>query len=91
MLKKAVLANPPAKTKEMIAINLTKIFKEGPDVSFNGSPIVSPMTAAVWVSLPCPSSFLSISYPSFPVKVPVSINFFVLSQAPPVFDIEIAN
>lgn len=34
------------KTSEIIAINLIKIFKEGPDVSFKGSPTVSPITAA---------------------------------------------
>jgi len=36
-----------AKTKEMIADNLMRMFKEGPEVSFNGSPTVSPTTAAL--------------------------------------------
>lgn len=36
-----------AKTSERIAINLIKMFKAGPDVSFNGSPTVSPTTAAL--------------------------------------------
>lgn len=40
-----------------MAISFTKIFKAGPDVSFNGSPTVSPTTAALWISDP----FLTIS------------------------------
>jgi hypothetical protein len=30
-----------------MAINLIKIFNAGPEVSFNGSPTVSPTTAAL--------------------------------------------
>jgi hypothetical protein len=41
-----VLENPFTKTKLIMAISLIKIFNEGPDVSFKGSPIVSPITAA---------------------------------------------
>jgi len=41
-----------AKTKDKIAINFTRIFNAGPDVSFNGSPTVSPMTAALCSSEP---------------------------------------
>lgn len=37
------------KTNDNIAISLIKIFKLGPDVSFKGSPIVSPITAALWI------------------------------------------
>jgi hypothetical protein len=35
------------KIKETIAESLIRIFNEGPDVSFNGSPTVSPTTAAL--------------------------------------------
>jgi hypothetical protein len=34
-------------TSAITAINLIKIFNEGPDVSLNGSPTVSPTTAAL--------------------------------------------
>ena len=40
-------------TKETIDINLIKIFIDGPDVSLNGSPTVSPVTEAL-----CGSDFL---------------------------------
>jgi len=33
------------KTREVIADNLTKMFKLGPEVSLSGSPTVSPTTA----------------------------------------------
>ena len=35
------------KTNDKIAISLIKMFKLGPLVSFNGSPTVSPITAAL--------------------------------------------
>lgn len=35
------------KTSERIAMSLIKILRLGPDVSFNGSPTVSPITAAL--------------------------------------------
>ena len=38
----AVSQNTSAKTSDNIAISLIRIFKAGPDVSFNGSPTVSP-------------------------------------------------
>lgn len=41
-----------ANIKEIIAISFIKIFKAGPDVSFKGSPTVSPTTAALWISVP---------------------------------------
>src|SRR2546422_8585099 len=44
---------------------------DGPAVSLNGSPTVSPTTAALCVGLP------------FPPYSPVSMNFLALSQAPP--------
>ena len=37
----------PAITTETIVISLIRIFKEGPDVSLNGSPTVSPTTPAL--------------------------------------------
>lgn len=69
----------PAKTTETIDINLIRMFSEGPDVSLNGSPTVSPTTAALCASDP------------FPPCCPVSINFFALSQAPPAFAMKIAR
>lgn len=71
-------------TNDKIAISFIKIFKLGPLVSFKGSPTVSPMTAALWISDP----FLTV-YP-FSIIIPASIYFLALSQAPPVFEAEIA-
>ncbi len=45
----------------------------GPAVSLNGSPTVSPITAAAWASEPLPPC------------APSSTSFFALSQAPPEF------
>lgn len=42
-----ISANLLAKINDKIAINFTKIFNEGPDVSLSGSPTVSPTTAAL--------------------------------------------
>ena len=47
-----ISANLLANIKEMIAINFTKMLSAGPEVSFNGSPTVSPTTAALWISEP---------------------------------------
>lgn len=41
-----------ANTRDKMAINLIRMFKAGPEVSFNGSPTVSPTTAALWMSVP---------------------------------------
>ena len=49
----------------------------GPDVSLNGSPTVSPTTAALCKSVP----FLPAA----------SMYFFALSQAPPEFALEIVH
>ena len=38
-----VLQKAPAKTKDKMAINLIKIFRDGPEVSLRGSPTVSPI------------------------------------------------
>src|SRR3989338_3206946 len=51
----------------------------GPAVSLYGSPTVSPVTAALWASLPLPQNF------------PLSIYFLALSQAAPPVVIEIAT
>ena len=41
------------------------MFRDGPDVSFNGSPIVSPITAALWASDPLgPSSLAAFDAPA---------------------------
>ena len=44
----------PATTIEIILINFINIFKDGPDVSFKGSPTVSPTTPALWANEPLP-------------------------------------
>src|SRR5664280_109019 len=41
----------PAITTDTIDINLIRIFIEGPHVSLNGSPTVSPTILALWHSL----------------------------------------
>lgn len=48
--KNEVLTNPSKNTKEIIAISLINIFKDGPEVSLRGSPTVSPITAALCYS-----------------------------------------
>lgn len=65
-------------------MSLIKMFRDGPEVSFRGSPTVSPITAALWISLP----FVTTS-PMFLIK-PASMYFLALSQAPPVLEAEIA-
>jgi hypothetical protein len=40
-------ANFDAKISDNIAINFIKMFNAGPEVSFSGSPTVSPTTAAL--------------------------------------------
>lgn len=44
----------PAITMATMLISFIKIFKDGPEVSLNGSPTVSPITAALWASEPLP-------------------------------------
>ena len=78
-------ANLLAKIRERIAINLIRMFKAGPDVSFRGSPTVSPTTAALWISVP----FVTL-FPLSSNIAPLSMYFFALSQAPPVFAAEMA-
>src|SRR3989338_7034551 len=59
-----------AKTTETIAINFINILRLGPEVSLNGSPTVSPTTAALWAPDPLPP------------YSPPSMYFFTLSHAP---------
>lgn len=71
--------NKGANTNVIVANNLISTCKLGPAVSLNGSPTVSPTTAAL-----CASDL-------FPPYCPVSINFFALSHAPPPLFINIAS
>ena len=63
-------------TRATIEVNLMRMFIDGPEVSLKGSPTVSPVTAALWGSLP----FLKV-WPS--MTTPFSKLFLALSQAPP--------
>ena len=45
-----MVARVGAITNEIIDINLMRIFIDGPEVSLNGSPTVSPVTEALWGS-----------------------------------------
>ena len=65
-------------------VSLINIFIEGPEVSLNGSPTVSPVTAALCASEP----FFSI----LPlISTPASKDFFALSHAPPALFWKIAH
>ena len=48
------LAMSPANTIDTIDTSLIRMLIDGPDVSLNGSPMVSPTTAALWLSEPLP-------------------------------------
>lgn len=61
------------------------MLRAGPEVSFNGSPMVSPITAALCSLVPFP-----ITFPSLDFIYPDSIYFLALSQAPPELAEEIA-
>ena len=56
--------NPP-KISDVIADSLIKMLIEGPEVSFNGSPTVSPMTAALCSSVGSPSLFFFLKMKGF--------------------------
>lgn len=58
------------------------MLRAGPEVSFNGSPTVSPTTAALCSSVP-----LALSFPLI-TNYPPSIYFLALSQAPPELALE---
>lgn len=57
-LQKSLNSRPPcvakkgANTRDSTAISLMRMFNDGPEVSFKGSPIVSPITAALCGSDP---------------------------------------
>src|SRR5207247_2643874 len=71
--------NNGANTKVIVASSLINTWMEGPAVSLNGSPTVSPTTAALCASL----RFFS-TCPVVGLRTPSdSIHFFALSQAPP--------
>lgn len=82
---KAVLSKNLTKIKEKIALSLIKMLRLGPEVSFKGSPTVSPITAAL-----CSSECFFLTTPNESLNYPLSIYFLALSQAPPVFEEEIA-
>ena len=64
-------------TTATMLMSFTRMFRDGPEVSLQGSPTVSPITAAACVGFLLPSaSFL-------PPKLPFSMCFLALSQAPP--------
>src|SRR5690606_39356006 len=66
-----ILENQGASPSATTLISLMRMFIAGPAVSLNGSPTVSPTTAALCGSEPLPPC------------APVSMYFFALSQAPP--------
>ena len=75
----------PAATTLTILMSLIKIFRLGPLVSLNGSPTVSPTTAALCASEPFACCTPSLS------RCPASMYFFALSHAPPAFAMKIAT
>src|SRR5690606_25028856 len=68
-----------ANTRETIVMTLSRMFMAGPEVSLNGSPTVSPTTAALWGSEPLPP------------WAPASMYFLALSQAPPALAMKMAR
>ena len=75
--RKAIVS--PAITMLTIDISLMRMLSDGPEVSLNGSPTVSPTMVSLWFSLPLPPKF------------PSSIIFLALSHAPPEFDMNTAR
>merc|ERR1719155_376527 len=69
-------------TKLMMAVSFMTMFNAGPEVSFRGSPTVSPVTAFLWAEEPLRW---------FGPRPPASMYFLELSQAPPVLLMEIAS
>src|SRR5919107_1371065 len=63
--------NNGASTSVIVLSSFTSTCSDGPAVSLNGSPTVSPTTAALWAS------------DRLPPYAPVSMYFLALSQAPP--------
>ena len=52
--KRCTFAMTAEKTMETVEQSLMRMFRLGPEVSLKGSPTVSPMTPALWQSLPLP-------------------------------------
>ena len=50
-------ANSLPKIREIMAMSFMRMLRAGPEVSFKGSPTVSPTTAALWTSEPLPIGF----------------------------------
>src|SRR5574344_682626 len=69
----------PAMTMLTIDISFMRILSDGPEVSLNGSPTVSPTIVALWQAEPLPP------------KLPSSTIFFALSHAPPALAINTAR
>src|SRR5688572_20108268 len=69
--------NSGASTSVIVASSLISTCSDGPAVSLNGSPTVSPTTAAL-----CGSDFLPTTTPST-LNSPLSMYFLALSHAPP--------
>lgn len=55
------VAKNGANTSDSTAMSLIRMLSDGPDVSLRGSPMVSPMTAALWGSDPFGPSVLACS------------------------------
>lgn len=55
------VAKNGANTRDSTAMSLIRMLSEGPDVSLRGSPIVSPITAALWGSDPLGPRVLACS------------------------------
>merc|ERR1719264_1924180 len=70
------------KTKLMMAVSFITMFRAGPEVSFKGSPTVSPVTEFLCASEPFTNSL---------PKPPAEMYFLELSQAPPVLLMEMAS
>jgi hypothetical protein len=90
--RELVLKKPP-KTSEVMAESLMRMLMDGPEVSLSGSPTVSPTTADLWASDPLTKVRYSVVEPWTNVLFdffPDSMYFLALSQAPPVFEKEIA-
>src|SRR5215475_9897622 len=76
--------NSGASTSVIVDSSLISTCSEGPAVSLNGSPTVSPTTAAL-----CGSERLPTTTPST-LNSPDSMYFLALSQAPPPLFITVA-
>merc|ERR1719507_2627961 len=78
--EKSAIALP--NTRLIMAVSFMTMFSAGPEVSFRGSPTVSPVTEFLWASEPF---WCSLPRP------PLEMYFFALSQAPPELLMEMAS